>query len=247
MVMPLRFDSTDTDLGMETRSARKGPEQLLVNEFITQLLSDLSKKPEATQWALFCEPAVTTGYPDIVVVEYDPAAFENWSDARQTLQKKDLRILDLLHFAGAMTSEEISLQLGFRRGNLLGAIERLLDAELLTRHQGTWQIVQEDKVFGVKQLRAIEAKISNWQHALAQAQVNLWFASESYVVMPMQSPRVDVLRRAEEMGIGVYLGENGAFQEVVCAPKTDLPICHASWFFNEWIGRKLHLVGSPEK
>lgn len=243
MVAPLKFAISDEAIGLVGRSGGKpGPEQRLVDGFIEWIQCELDALPGPTEWAIFQEPALVTGYPDLVLAEYDPKIYEHWPHGHLRLQKTEIRIAHMLHNNNGLPSRELEERLGLKSKRLLESLERLLDAELIEWRDGNWKCVSLEKVFGIKRLVAIEAKMSNWQSAFRQAALNGWFASETYVLLPVQRPTAKVLQRAETIDVGVYLCNDSGVREVQ-RPRnsTPLPACYVSWFFNEWLGRNMNL------
>lgn len=87
-------------------------------------------------------------------------------------------------------------------------------------------------------IETFELKLSNWQRALEQAGRHLWFASQSYVVMPGRSETL-ARRLSQHCGgwnVGAILGEaHDRWETLVCPPRADVPISHIGWLLNELI------------
>ncbi len=235
MTVVLQFHESDADLRLSTRRARTGPERDLVSRFTEHLIGTF--RPRSTRLALFFEPLLETGFPDVVVVEYYPHVFENWPASRLSLGLSELKVLQHIHATGPMDAQRLSAQLGLRGKAQERTLGQLSDAGLIRYRSGHWQPVGLNRVFGIKRLAAIEAKISDWTTAFRQAYTNTWFASETYVLSPVQCPTDETLRRSEALGVGIYSYTNRGLQELRPSARLPLPSCYASWSFNEWVGR----------
>lgn len=237
----IHFTEDDATIGLMTRKATPGPELDMVRYFADYAANDFKRnKAKKNRLAIFFEPMLDIGFPDIVLAEYSPVAFKKWQQERQGLQTKDFKVLHhILQVQGA-DAKDIQAQLGIDSKFLLATIERLLDAGLIRRYSRQWEAVQLDSVFGLKRLIAVEAKVVNNVSVFQQAQSNRWFASESYVLFPALRPTTKAIERSQQFGVGVYVLSGQDIMHVQHSPTQALPSCYGSWLFNEWIGRKLH-------
>ena len=82
---------------------------------------------------------------------------------------------------------------------------------------------------------------NNTKEVLEQASNNRWFASESCVLLPSCSLHERSRSKAKNLGIGIWgLSKNNNNFRIIQKPvRVKSPASYASWFFNEWIGRKL--------
>ena len=237
----IEFTSSNSRIGLLARNGTVGPEADLVEAFRKYV-------PSCFRWkkgnvAIFYEPQLETGFPDLVVVQYLPRTFRAWSKARSELRPLDLKVLHhLLRVKGA-DSAALFGTLGVDARGLLAALERLLDAEMITRARHTWTPYPLSKMFGLLSIVAVEAKIKNWRDAFKQGHLNLWFASESYILSPVEKPSSVVLERARRTGVGVFLLNGMKVRRLQSAQKNCVPVSYGSWMFNEWVGR--HLNGGP--
>jgi len=234
----LEFARSNNRVGLLTRNGTAGPEADLVESFKDYI-------PRCFRWrkgrvALFREPQLDTGFPDLVVVQYLPQTFRSWPRARLNLKSLDLKILHHLQRVKAADSAALFSALGIDAKGLLAALERLLDANMITRVRRTWRPRPLTQLFGLLSIVAIEAKIKNWGSAFKQGHLNQWFASESYVLSPVESPRSKVLERSQRTGVGIFLLNGGGVRRLKSAQKHRIPISYGSWMFNEWIGRYLN-------
>lgn len=240
MTPALDFTKTDKSIGLIARRAKRGPENELISTFIESELPRL--KGLKSHYALFCEPQLDTGFPDIVIASFNPRIYENWNKERLGLNVADIKILQHLYVVKGAISECIESKLGISSKNLVRSLEKLLEAGLIRWYGKQWVPRSLKHSYGIQKIVAIEAKISNWSEAFRQAEHNTWFASESYVLSPVESPQTRVLKRSEDIGIGIYSMPNGKRAKRIRESVTSgLPSSYASWLFNEWIGRRLNL------
>jgi len=228
----------DERIGLLTRNGANGPEKELVDSFVKYI-------PQCFHWkkgavAIFHEPRMETGFPDLVIVQYLPDVFEHWVTARSALNPMDLKILHYLSNAQAVDASTLMATLGIAAKPLLSSIERLLDAGLITRSRTKWKAETLNRIFGVRSIVAVEAKIKNWSSAFHQSELNLWFASEAYILSPVEKPSQSIVSRSQDSGIGILLLNGRHVRRVQGTRKNGIPSSYGSWMFNEWIGRYLH-------
>jgi len=120
-------------MGYLARRSVKGPERRLIKDFAKSILSE-NKKHVAVFW----EPLMDTGYPDLVFVYYNPKIFEYWCEGRKTLNVTDIKVLHYLHCVKGATSGTIETVLGMSDKKLLSSIERLLDCKMIRRYAKQW-------------------------------------------------------------------------------------------------------------
>lgn len=216
--MPLRF-----------REPRIGPEQSLIDWFLSEKRLVLRADHRI---AVFREPAIESGAPDVVLVAWKPSIGLNWSSARTELTKSDLRLLHLLVQQGPQTTAALERLCRFPLATALTRLER---AEVIRRRGRNWQARALRHIFAASQIIAIEAKMSNWRRGLEQAAINRWFASTSYLLMP-RAPRNETFwSEATAAGVGVWTKDE-RFQQT--ATSGCLPCSYASWLFHEFAWRQ---------
>ncbi len=223
-------------IGLLTRTGATGPEKKLVNSFIKYI-------PQCFHWqkgavAIFHEPRLETGFPDLVIVQYLPEVFDNWAAARSTLITRDLKILHYLWTIQGADVSTLTTILGVPTKTCLASINRLFDAGLITCTKTKWKVA--NRIFGLRSIIAVEAKIKNWSDAFHQSQLNLWFASEVYILLPIENPSPIIVNRSQDSGIGIFLLNGNHVRRVQGTRKNDIPSSYGSWMFNELIGRYLH-------
>lgn len=225
-------------IGLLTRNRTKGPEKRLVDSFKRHIPNCF--KMEKGAIAIFQEPGLETGYPDLVIVHYLPEVFKNWSPTRNQLKSADLKIIQYLCYQRLADSDKLRADLGIAAKNLFLSIERLLDAQLITRKHSQWALPRFNSIFGLKSIVAIEAKIKNWNEAFHQAQMNQWFSSHSYVLSPIEKPNDTIAKRSKETGVGIFLLNKNYVRRFRRARRYKIPSSYGSWIINEWIGRYIN-------
>lgn len=237
----LELKGSIPNIGIVARNGVSGPEKNLVEAFQPYISSCFRWHKGSI--AIFHEPQMETGFPDLVIIQYNPRLFDKWVPARTELQPMDLKVLHHLIRIKRAETEELSKSLGIKRKTLLSIIDRLLKADVITSCYNKWMPKSLKTIFGIKTIVAIEAKIKNWQDAFQQAEINYWFASESYVLSPIEKPSRAVFERSRLTGVGILLLNGMSVRRVKNARKLNIPSSYGSWMFNEWIGRYLHWRG----
>jgi hypothetical protein len=218
----VRIDRTS-----QFRASNDGPEKDLVAEFVGKL--PFRMRP-GRRHAIFVEPWLESGAPDLVYVEWKPAVVTRWRSVRASLGLQDIKLLQLL-YSRRWQLRDIEDLLG---PALLPAIEKLSRAGLLLLKGRYLQPTTLARAFAATRIVAIEAKVSQWSRAIEQAHLNTWFASESYILMPRKPRSSRILERAKAAGIGVWV-MNAVPTRVLSPRRHRLPASYASWQFNEWL------------
>jgi hypothetical protein len=241
----LRFVETEVEIGLRLRKPTLGPELKLVDKFVQTIIQQFSQQGNNLELAIFAEPSLLSGYPDIVLAYYKPENYLNWSQARLSLKDEELKVLHHLSSQNVGQSETTLVQnLGYPRKKLSEILYRLHSSEMLHYNDNLWLSKNTNQLFGITDLIAVEAKINNWQSVLAQAQQNRWFASQSYILTPNFHLPIKNIEQAKRFGVGIYAqSPTNVCQELLGAKKELLPRCYTSWLFNEWIGRKIASKG----
>jgi hypothetical protein len=190
------------------------------------------KAPNGYHITIFREPRLESGYPDLVIVIWKTTTVSGWALERTALTVSDLRLLHNLALCGRSSEQRLKDLFGTAVSRRL---QRLWDARMIRPWgPGIWQILPLNHIYAVRSIVAIEAKMSANSSALDQADLNTWFASESYVLLPrIPHERSSFIDAARRKGIGVWT--NGVPSSRQRAFKrTDLPRSYVSWLFNEW-------------
>jgi hypothetical protein len=212
----LQFWETDPCIGLQARKRRDGPELQIVRDFVDLVIATAQADHEHV--AIFREPKLATGFPDIVVTYFDPCRFREWAPDRSSLTVRELKVLQHLHYAGGATINTIAAQLGLDQQTVETALTQLHDSRLVRRSGTQWLRVSLRYSFGLTRIVAIEAKIARWDTVFQQASCNRWFASETYVLMPPSKLPGRAKTRSSQLGIGILTCSGTHVQEY--APPT---------------------------
>lgn len=235
------FRVCDARIGYHARKVKFGPEFDLVSDFIANGLDGNGYSFKSSQMAIFIEPRIESGFPDLVLAEFNPDFYERWPVARNLLTSRELKLLSFLYATKEADYDRIRMSMHASPIAIAHSIDLLFDSELIDRDRMTraWRPMPITKTYGVKRLIAVEAKVCNNDDVLEQASLNQWFASESYALTPVR-PNHEFLSRARRAGIGMVAAAKGSvYRRCVKPHQFALPSSYASWQFNEWIGRRL--------
>lgn len=215
-------------LGPVLRKPTQGPEYDLVSSYVE---SRLPVPPRGQALTVFIEPRIASGFPDIVAVYWHVATTRDWTSQREQLSKVDIRVLHYLALSGATEKEQLT---SFFTPAVEKSLRRLQDVGLLKETRKQWQTRSLEKIFAVRRLIAIEAKINEWQEGLHQAFHNTWFASESFLLLPALPRYARVVGEAARHGVGVVTCQQSLDCAEAAAREERIPKSYASWLFNEW-------------
>jgi hypothetical protein len=132
---------------------------------------------------LLREPKLDSGCPDLVAVHLTRREML-WSAEREALTRDHFRVLHHLHSVRWSTSDDLANALHWGPAAMRRILIELLSARLIRQTRRGFAPVALSRLFLARRIVAIEAKMSDWRRALEQASANLWFASESYVLLP---------------------------------------------------------------
>lgn len=230
--------SIEGGLGLRFRGPVAGPEQALVETFLHTATIRLLPGRSLT---VFAEPAMDTGFPDLVAVVWRRELARGWTSERERLRAMDLRLLHLLATQGAM---ELSfLHKVFQRG-LNAMLMRLEEAGVVTVGKEKCRARSTSSIFAVERIIAIEAKVSATQRALEQACANTWFSSESHALFPRPRTAERLMGVASSLGVGLLGFEDDRVARVCEASVRAVPLSYGSWLFNEWTWRVARNTGA---
>lgn len=230
------YRTNQPELGLFFRKSTTGKELDLVEEFVDEYQKEFLRYNKKKSLAIFIEPRLESGFPDIVFAKYQPDFVYNWNSKRSELDEQTLKILSLLISFKGLSSKKIS-RFGFSDEEILISIEKLLDAELITRVNEMWKSKNFKEICGITELIAVEAKMANNSKVLEQAITNTWFSSESYTLINSINPNKKTIESYNSKGIGMY-GKKERFSKLIKAKKNSLPTSYITLQFNEWIGNQ---------
>jgi len=236
----LILDTNRPEIGLYTRNTTEGGELALVKQFVDYYCKNFLYN--RLQLAVFVEPRIESGFPDIVFVSYLPSILDNWSVEREKLSLYDLKLLSYLYSAQNLSGAKIITKLGFPEKQTIGSLEKLMDANLISYRSGCWHVRKLRDVFSITKLIAVEAKLNDISKAVEQSFHNTWFASHSYALTNASKPKDKTVRMLSKYGIGLYC-KGACFTKCVEAKQYNLPSSYLSFQFNEWIGKALALRG----
>ena len=101
------------DIGLYTRNTTPGSEYRLVEQFIDYYCSVFLRGNKKTQLAVFVEPRIDSGFPDVVFASYLPSITDNWSEEREKLDIFDLKLLSYIFDVKTVKGTTIITKLGF--------------------------------------------------------------------------------------------------------------------------------------
>lgn len=228
------------EIGYYARTATKGAEYDMVASYIKQLCkkySNLKKK----HVMIFVEPQLDSGYPDIVIVEYFEPSSDVWNHHRSKLSSADLKILMHIQMHNSVSAHELSRILGFSVAEINKSFNLLSQSGLiyLSKTKKYARKISLRKWCRINKIIAIEAKMDKWSEALLQAEHNVWFATDSYIMLNKIVCNPLILDQCTKDGIGILL-VNGEIHHHLRSDHREFPVSYASLQFNEWIQRYKH-------
>jgi hypothetical protein len=226
------------DIGLYTRPATLGSEYELVEQFIEYYCNTFICNNKKNRLAVFVEPRIDSGFPDVVFASYLPSITDNWSQQREALDVFDLKLLSYLCSTENVTGKKIISTLGFPEKQTLGSLEKLMDSKLVSYRSGSWRVRELCKVFSLTKLIAVEAKLNDIEKLVEQTHLNTRFASHSYALTNSAHPQGTTVNTFKCFGLGLY-GKDTQFRHIVKAKPFSIPSSYLSFQFNEWIGKSL--------
>jgi predicted transcriptional regulator len=235
------FNQSVPEIGYSARTTTYGEEFDMVNYYIEHLVWKY-KKLEQKRVAVFVEPQIDTGYPDIVIVEYSGTIKTKWAESRNNLTSTDLRILFQVIQQKNASIQGLSSLLGFSQSDVEKSFNRLAACNLIhLSSTGRYaRNVRLQSFCNVKKVIAIEAKIDKWTDAILQASKNSWFSTESFVLLNKERCNETIIQKCETHGLGIIL-VNGDVKYVLKGEQRNFPVSYTSILFNEWIQRAEYL------
>ncbi|HUM84335.1 MAG TPA: hypothetical protein PLN48_11300 [Lachnospiraceae bacterium] len=229
------FNKAVESVGLHTRHSTEGKELELVNGFIDYYCQNFLRTNRMRNLAVFVEPYIASGFPDIVFAAYNPSIMDNWSAERAGLNVADLKVLSYLLSVAPCNGEQIIASLKMPEVQVFTSVEKLFDAKLIERTNKKWCTRKMSNIYSIQKLISVEAKIGDVRKVAAQSFRNTWFASQSYALTSAAAPQESTITCFKKQGIGLYCkGKN--YEKVVEAQRLPLPSSYISLQFNEWIG-----------
>ncbi|MCK4659318.1 MAG: hypothetical protein KAV82_07320 [Phycisphaerae bacterium] len=196
------------------RTRRAGPEAA-IEDAVAAKVSQLFDTIEGRCWTAG-SLSIGAGMPDLAIVTFDPHVV-----AISKLNVPDVELLAYLRAVREAKPETIAQRTGRPMKTVVRILEDMCDAqivgvsgEVFALHE-SWRNVLPEIV-------TVEAKVNNWQVALAQAIRNSIFAHRSYVALPSRvARRIRGEIGLRHYGIGVLDEIEPIRVGVECVPRHD--------------------------
>lgn len=121
---------------------------------------------------------VGAGMPDVIFARFD--------SSETTVMASDLPHVDVLTYLRSVrcaTTGVVAARLNRPEGQISRTVADLSDVSAVTEMGGAWKLTRPWRE-GITEIVSVEAKVSYWQKALAQANRNLLFSNRSYIALP---------------------------------------------------------------
>ena len=215
------------------RRTTLGTEYAFVQEFLKRVIEYINCK-STFKTAIFIEPQLDSGYPDIVIIQYSLTTTQSLYTERTILTNTHLKVLCEVDKQKRISITRLSSILGFDLVALTGIVGELEEAGLVRCRARSVERAPYKDYFCIKKIIAIEAKIDKWSIAIEQAVHNTRFADESYVLMKRDKCNTFTEKRCNDLGVGVLL-MNGNIHRAVKASRDKFAKPYITFLFNEWI------------
>ena len=101
------FNKSIPEIGLSLRNTTHGEESKMVIDFIDYYCDKFLRYNKSNNLAVFIEPRIASGFPDLVLASYLPSILDNWSISRNKINVGDLKILSCLLQTGGAKGEQI--------------------------------------------------------------------------------------------------------------------------------------------
>jgi hypothetical protein len=218
------------NLGPRFRRSQDGPEEEFVRGFLANLKTTGRQDLQLT---VFKEPRIESGSPDLVGVIWRPSIAEKWTPARLELGRYDIRLMHYFFDTGCSELSKVEKLFGPRAKQSVCKLEAADMVQLRGQRISPRPL---KKMYAVKHIFAIEAKMNGWRAALKQAFLNRWFATSSYVLLSHVPSNSNVTTEAQSLGVDIWSSDNCVFN-LNSHSAQSRPVSYTSWLFNEWSWR----------
>ncbi|MFK9119559.1 hypothetical protein ACJEBK_22155 [Peribacillus frigoritolerans] len=176
-------------------------EEELVNSFVNYTHEKNNKST-----ILYREVQTGYGRPDVLHIEYN----ENVLNKRKMsyhgpLSTLAAHMMTYLAERRWVSMEKVSKQFDIKNGKLLIILEDLLSRGLIVKNEHLIKSKPRNEILAIKRLGVYEAKLYQWKEAINQAERNLWFTNDSYILMPIKRGKLknNIYNECKSRGIGV--------------------------------------------
>lgn len=207
------------------RRSRTGPESEMVSAAIAAGLPFNWLEQAIT----FQEPELPSGAPDILLLKMR----RHDTQVAVTLTEHELKLLHFVSSRRKSSLSDVTSLLCWTPKVAKSAAASLVLKDLLELSGDRISSAPAAKSFLAREIVAIEAKIGEWKRALCQAQRNLWFASQSYILLT-GSVSISAMDAAASAGVGILRYDGERTEELVKPEKMRLPGSYASWLVSMW-------------
>lgn len=231
--------SSAKDLSIVLRQSTEGPELDIVYHFYEEHLRDFQTEYDL---AVFVEPRLDSGFPDMVVAFWNREVSDQWAYERRLLQRSDILLMHHVNLTGELSIKSLIDRMGAKKTT--ATLQRLEDAGVVDITADALIRKPLEEVFAINRLIAIEAKVKDWKKGLEQSFRNTWFASETFLLLgsiPQSQPMLD---EAAKMGVGIIDKHHSISKPYKPSKVGVLPVSYASWLFNEWVWKHELLKGA---
>jgi len=190
------------------RPVRPGPEAWL-DAAVLRSIGQLISKSAFPRWMAASLP-VGAGMPDLLAISWNPRVI-----AIANQKADDASILAYLRAVGCARFDTIVSRLRRKADTVADSLDALVRASVLLREADRYSLDPAWRSI-LPEVIAIEAKVSDWRRALAQASRNQLFAHRSYVALPSTvAARVANAPELRKLGVGVLSVEGDGAVVVV--------------------------------
>ncbi len=228
-------------------TARKTPQKRefeLVHGFIDRYIASLKHGKQKV--AIFLEPMIDTGYPDIVIVRYRPTDSIIWQPNNSKLSSKHYKVLSAVDQQGRVSITHLASLLGYREKELISILNRLNREGLVSKEEEVIRRKKYADYFCIRSIITIEAKVNKWTEAIDQALFNTRFSTESYVLMGTDRCSETMREKCDSLGVGILLSANNKTKRYLPAEKHYKLNSYIPYLFNEWLLRIERLEADNE-
>jgi hypothetical protein len=212
---------------LRRRKPRPGPElEMLASALESGLPIGFPGQP-----TILREPELPVGSPDVVAMF--PRARK--LQARAPLSPAHARVLHQMWLSGGVRVPDLARLLHISPRRLTTLVDELTELDLVWC-RGTYCATRSlDRIFPVRQIVAVEAKMTDWKKGLDQAEANLWFASVSYLLLPHRRVLTAPIQAATNRGVGLLSYDDRSVRRLVRPRPVEIPRSYGSWLLSEWL------------
>lgn len=212
-------------------------------QFVDKFINPLHIVSKKNRYSLNVLREVRTGYgrPDITVIEYNSKIIYErkktlTADSLEPLSNKAAYTMSYLSSCRWVSLQRIERFLQCNNTDLIKVVEELKNRRLIVSKEHLIKARPLKEILAIKRVRAYEAKLKQWKEAVNQAERNLWFTNDSYILMPFQSSSVSNLISLEcrKRGIGlIFFSEDKGTKIIVKPLKSGFANSPLIWMMNE--------------